>query len=470
MCKAHLIARPSDRLSGTLTPETAAMRLSKGGFIMDVGTDPNRSIAARLHLSRRSLQVTLGVFWIFDGLLKFQPALFKPTFVDMIRSMAVGQPPVVASTINHMANFLSHEATMWVAVFGLVEIAIGAAMLFRRTVKPTLVASFIWGAGVYVFGEGFGMVLTGHTSPLAGAPGAVCFYILLGVMVWPREEGDPNRPRVGADSSVAGRGLLGGTGALLVWAAIWIFEAIIWVFPANRTGNAVTNQMSATADGEPGWYAHLLNSFGHAFTGAGVWVAVLLAATSIVIALGPLVSNRSEVFIFLGIALALGYWVTGQGLGELLTFGGTDPNNGPIVALIGLAILPLVPAQASEPTLAARLMSQYPVGAVLGVLVLALVPLAVAVTPAGTQVVDSASGSTPSPACIGQCQQEHLGIRKLHVRHVDVRLADGPGRSGGRETLHEHVGHGRTQRHRLQLEVHRTAIAGGRGEHAHDIE
>ena len=373
---------------------------------MNTRTDSNRSIAARLHLTRRSLQIVLGLIWIFDGLLKFQPALFKPAFVDtVIRPMALGQPTLVASAINHMANFLSHEATMWVAVFGLVEIAIGAAMLSRRTVKPALVASFIWGGGIYLFGEGFGMVFTGHTSPLAGAPGAVCFYVLLGAMLWPREDTDPNRVRVGAESSVAGRGVFGGTGALLVWAAIWIFEAIIWMFPANRVGNAVTNQMSATANGEPGWYAHLLNSFGHAFTGAGVWVAVLLAAASIVIALGPLVSNRIEVFIFLGIALALGYWVTGQGLGELLTFGGTDPANGPIIALIGLSILPLVPAQASEPTVAARLMSQYPVGAVLGVLVLALVPLAVAVTPAGTEVVISASGpahpSSSSVSAIG---------------------------------------------------------------------
>ena len=369
---------------------------------MNSRTDSNRSIAARLHLTRRSLQIVLGLIWILDGLLKFQPALFKPGFVGtVIRPMAIAQPTLVASAINHMANFLSHEATMWVAVFGLIEIAIGAAMLSRRTVKPALVASFIWGGSIYLFGEGFGMVLTGHTSPLAGAPGAVCFYVLLGAMLWPREDADPNRVRIGADSSVAGRGVFGGTGALLVWAAIWIFEAIIWMFPANRVGSAVTNQMSATANGEPGWYAHLLNSFGHAFTGAGVWVAVLLAATSIVIALGPLVSNRIEVFIFLGIALALGYWVTGQGLGELLTFGGTDPANGPIIALIGLSILPAVPAQASEPTVAARLMSQYPVGAVLGVLALALVPLAVAVTPAGTEVVISASGSThPSSSSV----------------------------------------------------------------------
>jgi hypothetical protein len=106
-----------------------------------------------------------------------------------------------------------------------------------------------------------------------------------------------------------------------------------------------------------------------------------------------LVSNRTEVFVGLGIVLALGYWVTGQGLGELLTFGGTDPNNGPIVALIGLSILPLVPARAEQPAPAARLMALHPVGAVLAVLGLALAPLAVAATPAATSAVAS---STPS--------------------------------------------------------------------------
>jgi hypothetical protein len=360
-------------------------------------TDSHRSIAQRLRVSRRGLQIALGLLWILDGLLKFQPALLKPAFVDtVIRPMALGQPTLIASTINHMANFLSHEATMWVAIFGLVEIAIGAAIVSRRTVKPALVASFIWGAGIYLFGEGFGMVLTGHTSPLAGAPGAVCFYILLGVMVWPKEEKEPQRLRIGADSSAAASGPLGGSGALLGWAAIWVVEAVIWMFPANRTGNAVTSQMSATATGEPGWYAHLLTSFGHAFTGAGVWVAVLLAVASMIIALGPLVSNRPQLFVGLGIALALGYWITGQGLGELLTGAGTDPSNGPVIALIGLSVLPLVPVRAGEATPAARFMSAYPLGAVLGVLGLTLVPLAVAVTPAGNQVLVSASGSTSS--------------------------------------------------------------------------
>jgi hypothetical protein len=366
---------------------------------MERDTASPRTLAARLHMSPRLLQIALGVVWIFDGLLKFQPHLFRPSFIsDVIRPMAVGQPDLIGSTISHMANFLSHEATMWVAIFGLVEIAIGAAMLSPRTVKRGLMASFIWGAGIYLFGEGFGMVLTGHTSPLAGAPGAVCFYVLLGVMVWPRAEEDPGRVRLGAESSVAGRGVFGSTGARLVWAAIWVFEAVIWMFPFNRTGNAISSQMAAAASGEPGWYAHFLTSFGHAFTGAGVWIAVMLAAASLIIGLGPLVSKQPQFYIGLGIVVALGYWVTGQALGELLTFGGTDPSNGPIIALIGLSVLPLLPAPASEPTPAARLVTLNPLGAVFSVLAIAVVPLAVAVIPASSEGL--ASGAADPAATV----------------------------------------------------------------------
>src|ERR1700728_4830918 len=323
-----------------------------------------RSLARSLHVSQRTLQCALGVIWIIVGLLKFQPALLKPSFVStIIRPMAAGQPGLIGSAINHTANLLSHGATSWVALFGLIEIAIGLGLLFRRSVKPALVPSFIWGAGIYLFGEGFGMVFTGQTSPLQGAPGAVCFYILLGLLVWPKSDQVVDRVGTGPESSAAGRGLLGGTGALLVWAGVWLFEAIIWLFPFNRTANSITNQMTDAANGEPGWYAHFLNSTGHAFAGTGIWMAVVLAAVSVIIGLGPLFSKRAGIYIGLGIALALIYWVTGEGVGELLTFGGTDPNNGPLIALIGLSVLPLVTESANEPTIAARFLATNPLAA-----------------------------------------------------------------------------------------------------------
>jgi hypothetical protein len=383
-------------------------------------SDSPRSVAERLHVNQRSLQIALGALWIIDGLLKFQPNLFKPDFVStVIRPMAAGQPELLGSTINHMANFLSHEATMWVAVFGLVEIGIGIGLLFRRTLKPALVTSFIWGIGIYVFGEGLGMVLTGHTSPLIGAPGAVCFYIVLGLMVWPKSERDTDANVIGTESSAAARGLFGATGSLLVWAAIWLFEALIWMFPFNRTGNSIANQMADTANGEPGWYAHLLNSFGHAFVGAGIWVAVILAAVSLVIALGPLVSNRPQVYIGLGIGLALAYWVTGQGLGELLTGAGTDPSNGPIVALIGLSVLPLVPARAADPTPAARLIAARPVAAVGTVVAVILVPLIAAVVPtsSGAIAAPAAPSSSSTSAMSGMVMsgsRSDNGARRAH--------------------------------------------------------
>jgi hypothetical protein len=352
-------------------------------------------------VNQRTLQVALGVLWVFDGTLKFQPKLFNAGLVStVIRPMAAGQPTMLGSAISHMANFLSHEAAMWDVLFGLIEIGIGLGILFRRSLKPALVASFVWGIGVYVFGEGLGMVLTGDTSPLMGAPGAVCFYMLLGLMLWPRSEESDNGS-VGAESSAAAHRVFGATGSLLVWTAIWVLEAIIWIFPFNRTGNAISSQMTGTAGEQPGWYAHLLNSFGHAFAGAGGEVAVILTTLSLVIAVGPLVSKRPQVFIGLGIGVGLLYWVTGEGLGGLLTGSGSDPNNGPIVALIGLSVLPLVPARAGERTAAARLLAARPLAAFLAVVALAVVPLVAAVIPTSSDAVApsvsaSASDTTSS--------------------------------------------------------------------------
>jgi hypothetical protein len=202
--------------------------------------------------------------------------------------------------------------------------------------------------------------------------------------------------RTGAASSAAGRGLLGGTGSLLAWAAIWLFEAIIWLFPFNRTAGSISDQLTDTANGEPGWYAHFLTSTGHAFGGSGIWMAAILATVSVVIGVGPLLSKRAGIYIGLGIGLALLYWVTGEGLGELLTFGGTDPNNGPIIALVGLSVLPLVPEPANEPTVAARFLAANPLGALGTVLAVILIPSAVAVIPSSVGSAAAAASASSS--------------------------------------------------------------------------
>lgn len=75
------------------------------------GTSPgtasgaSRTVPQRLHVTPRTLQIALGLLWILDGGLKFQPDLFKPSFVaDVVPPMAVGQPGLLASTIDNMAK------------------------------------------------------------------------------------------------------------------------------------------------------------------------------------------------------------------------------------------------------------------------------------------------------------------------------------------------------------------------------
>ena len=134
-------------------------------------------------------------------------------------------------------------------------------------------------------------------------------------------------------------------------------------------------------------------------------MAAVLATVSVIIGLGPLLSRRAGIYIGLGIALALLYWVTGQGLGELLTFGGTDPNNGPIIA--SHRPCPCCPSCRSgraEPTIGSRFLAANPLGALAPLLAIVLIPTAVAIVPS-----------------IGRGRRAEDRFELVDVRHVDVR-------------------------------------------------
>ncbi|MHB1444156.1 MAG: hypothetical protein ACYCTI_01940 [Acidimicrobiales bacterium] len=299
------------------------------------------------------MRSALGVLWILDGILSFQPRIFHDLVSMIIQPNLAGQPGIIAYTISHVAHFLGRDVGLWTVVLGLVQIGIGVGILGRRTVRPALVASLVFGFGVWWIGEGFSGIFDGHASPLAGAPGAVVLYGLLGILVWPRESAPV--PAEGADTAVVlppSPGAVGryGSRPLVVgWVSFWVLSALFWALPANRATDSIQKQLAAAAVGQPGWYAHLLNSLSHAFIGAGTVVAVTLVALSMVVALGPLVTGRPRPFIILGVVLAVGYWLTGQGLGGLFTGMTTDPNIGPLVVLLGLAMWPSRPLPGHRP-------------------------------------------------------------------------------------------------------------------------
>ena len=170
-----------------------------------VGASTPSPAERRLHRAR-IVQITLGCIWILDAALQFQPRMFGPDLVNMMMlPMAHGQPAPVSWSITQLAHFVRPDAGLWNFLFGALQLCIGVGMFFRKTVKPAIVVMAVWALGVWWFGEGFGMLLTGTASPLTGAPGAVVLYPLIGLLVWPREaradtsrtshRGSPRPPR-----------------------------------------------------------------------------------------------------------------------------------------------------------------------------------------------------------------------------------------------------------------------------------
>lgn len=115
---------------------------------------------------------------------------------------------------------------------------------------------------------------------------------------------------------------------------------ILWLLPANRAGGSISSAISDSVRGEPSWLAHVQLSVAHALGSGGSSVAVACAALSFVIGLGPLVSRHSTVFLVAGAALALDYWVFGEAFGQLFTGVATDPNSGPLLVVLALALYP----------------------------------------------------------------------------------------------------------------------------------
>ena len=293
-------------------------------------------------VSARAIQIGLGLVWLVDGLLQLQPQMFGTHFANhVILPTAQGQPGIVSGVITHLAHLIAIQPVLANAVFAAIQILIGIGLLVRETVRPALVLSFVWALGVWSLGEGFGMLFTGMASPLTGAPGAALLYGAIGLLVWPRAAGPA------ASGPAAAEGPLGERGGQALWAVVWCGMGILWLLPANRAGGSISGAISGAVSGEPGWLAHVQLSVAHALGSGGESVAVVCAVLSFVIGLGPLLSRHPTVFLVAGAALALDYWVFGEAFGQVFTGLATDPNTGPLLVLLALALYPnRVPAAA----------------------------------------------------------------------------------------------------------------------------
>lgn len=298
--------------------------------------------------TQRALQYVLGAFWIVDAALQYQPFMFGRQFVPTyITGNASGQPEPISWLITTAGHFISPNVGVWNALFATIQVLIGVGLFYKPTVRPALVVSFIWAFGVWFFGEGLGMLLTGSASALTGAPGSVFLYGLIGLMAWPRTTHREEDEIDGLSSSAAAHGIGGAVTPLLVWSGYWLLAGVLFLLPANRVPTSVSGAITGMASGEPSWYASALTHVGNGFGSAGVTQTWILAIASVAVALGPLLVRRFEWFLAAGALLSTLFWLSAQGLGGVLTGSGTDPNTGPLVVVLALAMVPTVIARSS---------------------------------------------------------------------------------------------------------------------------
>jgi hypothetical protein len=279
-------------------------------------------------LTRRGIQVALGLMWVLDGLLQLQPAMLTSRFTtQVIRPAGVGQPGFVSLPVGYAAQLIGHDPVLFDVGFGMVQLLLGVGLLYPRTVRWAIPASMAWALAVWYLGEGLGGLFGGTATVLTGAPGAALLYALLALAGRPRRDhpgaADPP-PRWTAVS----------------WAVLWLGGAVLQALPGADTNASVAVTLAMNASRAPAWFATIEHHLAVWLPGYGVSIIVDLVVLQVLAGLGVFGAGRvRRLAVVLGMALALGYWVVGQDLGQFWSGIATDPDTGPLAVLLGLAVL-----------------------------------------------------------------------------------------------------------------------------------
>jgi hypothetical protein len=285
--------------------------------------------------ARRALQISLGLVWLLDAALQYQPYMFGKSFVTgILDPSAMGSPALLANPVLVSGQLIGHHPAAWNVAFATLQLLLAAGLLWRRTVRAALAVTIVWSLGVWWLGEGLGGIFSGMASPITGAPGAAILYALIAVLLWPAPS------EAGQAASVAAGSVLGGRWARLTWLAVWGSAAVLLLQAANRAPLGLHNTFAGLAAGEPGWIASIDHSVAAAIGSHGTLVSVLLAVACAAIAAGVLSPATTRPVLAAGVIVALVVWVAGENFGGIFTGRGTDPNTGPLLILLAATCWP----------------------------------------------------------------------------------------------------------------------------------
>jgi uncharacterized membrane protein YphA (DoxX/SURF4 family) len=293
----------------------------------------------QLLLTDTRLRRILGAFWVLDGLLQIQPQMFTMNMITgMMAPISQGQPAPIAANLNWWIAFTTRNLIPLNWGIMVLQVAIGLCLLTGHWVKPAAVISLIWALVVWYVGEGLSLLLTGQGSALTGAPGSVMLYFLL-TFSFLAEPGTPLH--------------LTRTGMRRALAGFWIFAALLQLQPYWW---------------QPKQISQLVTGFYAPGTISGVvvdpslhWLAAVSAGTEVplnlalivvfaTLGIGLFLARRSSLrpWLIASIVVCLLIWWFTQDLGMTLTGMATDPNSGPLLALLALGCWHRRPARETQ--------------------------------------------------------------------------------------------------------------------------
>lgn len=261
--------------------------------------------------SRRRLQVVLGLLWLLDAALQYQPYMFSHDFVTQtIEPTAKANPYIVAHSITWAAHVMGHHLVVYNVIFASIQVAIAFGLFCRRTVKPALAASIVWTGFVWWFGEGLGAVLSGGT-PLAGVPGAVILYAVIAMLLWPAEA-DPDR----TPNAPGLTGPLGATIPRILWLILWGSFSWYLLLPANRSPAGIGGIFSGIAGGQAAWVKSIETNLASVTAHHGTEFSIVLSVLCGLVALAIFARPVVRPALVVACLLALGFWIA-EGFGGI---------------------------------------------------------------------------------------------------------------------------------------------------------
>jgi len=299
--------------------------------------------------ARRLLRIGFGLLWIFDGLLQAQPAMALGLPSQVVGPTAATSPRWVQHVVNWGSATWSAHPVQAGAAAVWVQVGIGIWLMAAPDgpwSRLAGLASAGWGMVVWIFGESFGGIFAPGLTWLFGAPGAVSFYCVAGLLL-----ALPDRywrtPRLGR-AVLAGMGaFLAGMAVLQAWPGRGFWQGVVHGRPATLPG--MTAAMAQAP--QPGFLAAWVRAFtgfdeAHGFAVNLFAVLILAAVGVILLAARPLQAARPGLLraaVACLAVLCLADWVLIEDFGF---FGGlgTDPNSMiPMLLLVVAGYLALAP-------------------------------------------------------------------------------------------------------------------------------